>query len=581
MPAYEFDYIKKEVKEITQQIGKLSPDNAFIVWFLRAFFTDDQDQAINALTGGAKDKGIDAIHIDREARTVFVVQGKYRQGDTPPSENRSDLMAFADYAHILPGPVQEFKTILNNADASIQSYLEQARHAVVQNGYRVGLLYVTTGKVSKAHAKELEEKVARQDIASLQIFDRASLLRLLHDYVEGAAPPVPKLRLPVLDNTEFMRYDEITKATSWIFAMPGNEVGNLFKIAGRRLFARNIRGFLGQTKINKGMRLTLKNNPEYFWYFNNGVTIICDTVSTETVSGQKYLIVTTPQVINGQQTTRSLAEDGAGTSKAAVLVKIIAVNRETAEGREQYGQLVSQIVSATNFQNEIHLSDLRANDEEQVRLERELRKWGVLYVRKHQSKIEVRRVHGSKYKVVIKKEDLARAVAGCLLDPSTLRLGKENLFDEDNYSKIFNGRPILEYFCYYWLNRAVRWRIVGSEQGYAKWLVLNFIWSQIGEKLKRPAFASWFCTGMKNYYAHEDALYPLLSGVDVVFTVAMDFYRKNRKSKSGNLDASSFFKYAKLHTQFREHWLTRANSKRRKRFESRLQKFVEGVQAEL
>lgn len=123
MPAYEFDYIKKEVKEITQQVGRLSPDNAFIVWFLRAFFTDDQDQAINALTGGAKDKGIDAIHIDREARTVFVVQGKYRQGDTPPNENRSDLMAFADYAHILPGPLQEFKTILNNADASLQSYL--------------------------------------------------------------------------------------------------------------------------------------------------------------------------------------------------------------------------------------------------------------------------------------------------------------------------------------------------------------------------------------------------------------------------------------------------------------------------
>ena len=47
MPAYEFDYIKKEVKEITQQVGRLSPDNAFIVWFLRAFFTDDQDQAIN------------------------------------------------------------------------------------------------------------------------------------------------------------------------------------------------------------------------------------------------------------------------------------------------------------------------------------------------------------------------------------------------------------------------------------------------------------------------------------------------------------------------------------------------------
>jgi hypothetical protein len=497
MPIYEFDYIKQEVKEISRQVVGISPDNAFIVWFLRAFFTDDQAQAIIALTGGAKDKGIDAIHIDHEARTIFVVQGKYHQGEKAPSEKRSDLMAFADYAHILSGPTPEFKAILNNADANLQGYLEKARTAIVHSGFRVGLLYVTTGKVSKAHAEELEEKIARQDGSSLQIFDRAALLRLLNDYVEGAAPPVPKLRLPILGNTEFMRYDKVAHATSWIFAMSGKEVGKLYKIAGRRLFARNIRGFLGHTEINKGMQQTLRGNPEHFWYFNNGVTIICDTLDPETANGQKYLIVTNPQIINGQQTTRALAEDG--TDEASVLVKVIAVNRDTTEGREHYGQLVGQIVSATNFQNEIRLSDLRANDEEQVRLERELRKWDVLYIRKRQSKAEIRRTHGAKYKLVIKKEDLARSVAGCLLDPSTLRLGKENLFDEVNYPKIFNGRPALEYLTFFWLNQVVRWRVAGSEKGYARWLVLHFIWNQVGEKLKRPAFAAWFCESIRNY----------------------------------------------------------------------------------
>jgi hypothetical protein len=284
-------------------------------------------------------------------------------------------------------------------------------------------------------------------------------------------------------------------------------------------------------------------------------------------------------VINGQQTTRALAENG--TDEASVLVKLIAVNRDTPEGREHYGQLVSQIVSATNFQNEIRLSDLRANDEEQVRLERELRKWDALYVRKRQSKAEVRRVHGSKYKLVIKKEDLARSVAGSLLDPATLRLGKENLFDEVNYPKIFNGRPVLEYLTFFWLNHKVGWQVVGSEQGYARWLVLNFVWSQVGEKLKRPAFASWFCESNRNYHAHQTTLYPLLLAMNVVFTVAMDFYRKNRKTDSGNLDASSFFRHAKLHTHFKEHWSSRANAGRRKRFDTRLKKFIEGVEAEL
>jgi hypothetical protein len=584
MAAHEFDYIKKEVKEISRQVHGISPDNAFIVWFLRAFFTDDQEQALSALTGGANDKGVDAIHIDQEARTAFVIQGKYRQGATPPNENRSDLMALADYAHILPGPLDQFKTLLHNADPSVQGYLERARHAVVHSGFRVGLVFATTGKVSKAHARELENEVSRQENATLQVFDRASLLRLLDDYVEGAAPPVPSLRLRILDNARLMRHDKTTNVTSYIFAMPGNDVGNLYRLARDRLFARNIRGFLGvrkDRKVNEGIHRTLSHNPEYFWYFNNGVTIICDAVDPDLANGQEYFVVTNPQIINGQQTTRALADGGSGSTSAAVLVKLIAVNRDTLEGREKYGRLVGEIVAATNFQNEIRLSALKANDAEQVRLERELRKHGVLYVRKRQSKAEVRRIHGVKHKIVIKKEELARAVAGGILDPQTLRLGKENLFDDANYPKIFSGRPILEYLTLYWLDKAVRWRVATSEQGYSRWLVLNFMWDQIGEKLKWPAFASWFASSMRQYQSHVNELHPLLSSIDAVLYSAMEFYRKNRRGESGVLDASSFFRHAKLHVKFKTHWDGRSNVQRRRRFESRLERFVEGARPHL
>jgi hypothetical protein len=125
-PSYEFDYIKKEVKEIAHQVVGISPDNAFIVWFLRAFFTDNQSQALCSLTGGARDKGIDAVHVDHEARTVFVVQGKFHQGEIAPNEDRSALIAFADYAHILSGPNAAFKSVVNSADANLQECLEQA-----------------------------------------------------------------------------------------------------------------------------------------------------------------------------------------------------------------------------------------------------------------------------------------------------------------------------------------------------------------------------------------------------------------------------------------------------------------------
>jgi hypothetical protein len=372
-----------------------------------------------------------------------------------------------------------------------------------------------------------------------------------------------------------MHYDETTQITSWVFTMLGKEIGKIYKNAGRRLFARNIRGFLGNTDINRGLKETLKGRPEYFWYFNNGITIIGDSVSTDTSNGQKYLYISNPQIINGQQTTRALAEEGKANS--TVLVKLITVNRDTLEGRLKYGQLVSDIVSATNFQNEISLSDLRSNDQEQIRLERELRKWNILYIRKRQSKAEMRQIHGSKYKLMIKKDDLARSVAGCLFDPAILRLGKERLFDDTNYLKIFNGRPVLEYLNYYWINQAARWRVAGSEQGYARWLVVHFMWSQIGDNFRKPAFATWFCESIKKYNTNANYIYPLLAAFDIAYTSAMSYYRKNRKGKSGILDASSFFKHSKHHIKFNEYWESKENSKRKRRFLTQLDKFIKGV----
>ena len=207
------------------------------------------------------------------------------------------------------------------------------------------------------------------------------------------------------------------------------------------------------------------------------MTIICDAVTEDMPSRQRYLIVNSPQVINGQQTTRALAEHS--SEGASVLVKLIRVNRETTSGQQHYGRLVSQIVSATNFQNAIRLSDLKANDIEQVRIERELRKWGVLYSRKTQSKKEVSSHLGSKYKVKIKKEELAAATAGCLLEPSVLRLGKEYLFDDGYYSKIFSGQPAYEHLVHYWLWRAIRKHFKTGEQRYSVWLCLRFLWGHI------------------------------------------------------------------------------------------------------
>src|SRR5574337_1259216 len=131
------------------------------------------------------------------------------------------------------------------------------------------------------------------------------------------------------------------------------------------------------------MSRTIAKEPHNFWYYNNGITIVCNDAKRESKEGQDILKVEGAQVINGQQTTRTLQSND--SSKTNVLVKIIKIPRPQDDD-SNYNRLVNTIVRATNWQNAISPSDLVSNDYIQVYLERELRKRGYQYIRKKMSK---------------------------------------------------------------------------------------------------------------------------------------------------------------------------------------------------
>jgi hypothetical protein len=168
------------------------------------------------------------------------------------------------------------------------------------------MLYATLGRCSSALRDEGDRIVAKADAsASFMLFDGKRILVLLADYLDGVAPPIPSLDLEIESGHGirtagvFNRYDSKTDIESWVFSMTGGAVASLFGAAGTRLFARNVRGFLGSTEINKGMEATLAEEPEYFWYYNNGITIVCDDAKQESARGRNILRVTNPQIING------------------------------------------------------------------------------------------------------------------------------------------------------------------------------------------------------------------------------------------------------------------------------------------
>lgn len=485
----------------------------------------------------------------------------------------------------MTGPKVEFDAHLTGIDPTVGKLLGEARQRIQRRAFELRLYYVTTGHCSAPLKSEAESEVAQANaVASLSVLDRVDVLSLLTDYLGGAAPPVPYLDLPidprgiVGSDGVVQRYDPATGVESWILSMSGSDLAALYSKAGDRLFARNIRGFLGDTAINDGMGQTLAKEPDNFWYFNNGVTLVCDSARKTAERGQAILRVTNPQIINGQQTTRVLFGTPASqTKEAAVLVRAISVPRDGDKGQARFEQLVSNIVAATNWQNAILASDLRANDTRQVLLQRELAKLRYHYLRKRQTKREAKRLLGNQHWFWIKKDELAQIVAACEFDPFVVRSGKEGLFKQPYYDRIFDSRSLREYLSMYWMARVVKSESAGyPHRAYAKWHAMHFLWSHFRPLVRSKTAADHFRTSCERNRRPRS----LHAVTDQVYRALLDFFKAKRGNGPHALDISTFFYRANQHQAFDAYWRGSSN-RRRAKFKKLIQCFEAEMQEAL
>jgi hypothetical protein len=94
----------------------------------------------------------------------------------------------------------------------------------------------------------------------------------------------------------------------------GNEIVQWWKNYNVRLFEKNIRQVLGTTDVNEEIEKTLQTRPELFWYFNNGITIIADSVTKSLVGGGTRDLgsfkLTNIAIVNGAQTVSTIGKYG-------------------------------------------------------------------------------------------------------------------------------------------------------------------------------------------------------------------------------------------------------------------------------
>jgi hypothetical protein len=541
----EFD---EAMKDIHSRFPHLKRDDLFIMWFLVAYLTGDESQAAKALVGGAGDKGIDAILVDESTNAIFIVQGKFHESLGRRSEKHADVIGLLEVAqHLTQTDDDKFNSYLEKMDSLVAARLSEARKRFLDRSFRVLLYFVTLGKVSdtiRNDAKLCLDDLSR--LVTMEIIDSTSAVVVMRNYLDDA-PSIPACTLEIEKSDEVsgsnisQRFDEKNRIDCWVLSMRGDKIAELYEKAGPRLFARNVRGYLGQrTPVNEAMRETLKNQPDYFFYYNNGITILCDDAEKTTREGREALHVMHPQIINGQQTTRTLARHPRLAANASVLVKVIAAKQRSSEdGR--FNNLLSSVVTGTNWQSPIKQSDLRANDRIQVALERNLRKLGYGYIRKRQAASEEKVHLGGKFCHRIKKEDLVQAIAACEMDGYVARSSKEKLFDEDKYRRLFATHEPFFYLARYWLMKQVK-RALGAKdkRREARWLVVSFLWSRFAPLLKSIGQLKAFSEQCQR--ADADCVASLTKAIDIAAQAAMQFYRSQKGKGVDAVDMATFFK---------------------------------------
>ena len=174
---------------------------------------------------------------------------------------------------------------------------------------------------------------------------------------------------------------------AYIAIIPGKLLADIYINHGSKVLEGNVRAFLGTSgskSVNSGIRRTINNDPNKFFTYNNGIATTAADVETQEIDGQLYITkIVDLQIINGGQTTASLAEavlKKTNTELDGIFVPMkltVIDDRETEneEGVRFYDQMVQAIAKYANSQNKVTAADLFSNDPFHIWMEKSSKRW--------------------------------------------------------------------------------------------------------------------------------------------------------------------------------------------------------------
>lgn len=424
-------------KQIYEDINLIRNNNAFIpnidkdewafnYWILDNIYNVDLEVIETQITD-YNDKGIDAYEFFEETKDLFLIQNKFYSDNSVLSK---------DYVinDFLVRPINSLKSNTYSRSEELQNIFNKYKK---HKDFTVHLeLYVTNNIINDSILNYIKGFNLKdpQFVAKVYYLDD-----IKEKYYGEIVQKTNKLTVSIdtvvkgtilnINNDNYQLKNIID--ARYVFT-PITTVYRLYREAMEKkypIFDMNIREYLGNTGVNKNIIKTLydKEDRVNFFYYNNGITLICSKMSSiKTVSSNinrnAEFKVDNPQIVNGCQTVNSIYEVLRNVDPnileeeykdVFVMLKVLQIN----DSNDTENKLYKDIVKFNNSQNSINEKTFVSNNSLFIRYQKELEKRGFLLLIKQSDKNTFK----NKYKsITLLKEKSVKYMENFKLDFSKI-----------------------------------------------------------------------------------------------------------------------------------------------------------------
>jgi hypothetical protein len=384
---------------------------------------EDQEDYEACMIDGANDCGVDFL-VRRDGR-VFVVQAKYHARKY--TEEADQFSHFADVLKRIAPSAKNYKRNERLSDAIADIDWENDTFE---------LHYVSLGKAAdnvRAREKQgvsgLPDLHDADDRAELVLLDESDLnVRYREALFAGEAimEEVPVLFWANAGQPPWLTFTNKAGRVSYVGRISGSQLAEIYAHHRYKLFAMNIRDYVGDTSTNKGIIKTAVEGSDDFFFFNNGISAVATGIEPDVDKNQ--LLCQRLSIINGAQTVRSIAKAQKRNADAvrdvSVMVRISQFALNAGAGEQSF---LDSITRFNNTQNSIKVSDFRSNDPVQTELAHRFEKLNrggkkFWYKNKRVAKQDANRIP-------IGMEEFAKTVFAFRFGPDDMYGGTRFLFD--------------------------------------------------------------------------------------------------------------------------------------------------------